>query len=51
MSLSALSPYELGESNHEDAIPYLVHYLKDVTDNEKKTCCFSNNEIINKVSL
>lgn len=36
MSLSTLSPYELGESNHEDAILYLVRYLKDGTDNEKR---------------
>ncbi len=36
MIFSNLSPYELGKANHEDAIPFLVNFLKEGTDNEKR---------------
>ncbi|MDC3418361.1 UvrD-helicase domain-containing protein [Aquibacillus salsiterrae] len=45
MSLSKLSPYELGETNDVGAIDYLINYLKEGDDNEKRLAASAINKL------
>lgn len=45
MDYSSMSPYELGETNKKEAVPYLLEYLKKGKDNDKRLAASAINKL------